>query len=974
MAHLVKGVGEREGTVAHGDADSANPLKQGGFATAALRAAVDENDVVDLSCDLQGQTRVVNDISTPLFMGGDIANDDPDSGTLPVKIGGLASATLFSAVANSDRVNALFTTQGGLLVAGVNGSNLRHLELNNSGEVITETAGDVGHDAADTGFPLKIGGVATAAAAADVNEGDRVQASFDRGGQLRVTNEAADPLIVSGNVAHDDADAGDPIKIGGRVFATLPTLANSDRVDAAFTPGGALVVAGSSGGTPVALDVNSAGRLFVEAMGNIAHDGIDTINDFPLKIGGHAYDSLPTAVADGDRVNAAYTLEGGMLLAGDDGSNLQNISVNASGQQEVVIIGGGGGGTNETDNAAFTGGSTAVTPMGALFDDSPPTITDGSIGAPLMTSGRILRVDTELPAAGVLGDTIGNPTTPTVGAFASFWNGSTWDRVRGDATDGLLVNLGSNNDVVGNVAHDAVDAGDPIKIGGRAQTALQTAAANNDRVNALFTTTGGLLTAGVDGTTPRNVAVNASGQQEVIIIGGGGTNETDNTAFTGGSTAVTPMGALFDSTPPTIATGNVGVPVMDSGRNLMIVGDRDHDAPDMNSSGPLKIGGHGSAALRAAVAEDDRTSASFDLQGRLRTLAFGDIAHDSPDSGNPVLTGGHANASLPSAVGENDRVRASYDLQGQLRVIATGSTGGTSAVDDSVFTGGSTNLTPMGALFDASPPTITDGSIGAPLMSSGRILLTEPGGNVAHDDADAGNPLKIGGRVRTNLDSVAANNDRTDAVFSTTGGILLAGFDVTGNTVRNVAVDDGGAVEIVGRIAHNFPDAGAPVKIGFKAVEFNSDPPTVSSDDDRVDSIGTPQGMQWVLGGHPNIINREWMTTGVQTNDPIIDSVAPGSQIIITAFDVTASTAGSTTPQIRIGFGSASVPAEPASGASVDGIIASLGGVAAGSGIVKGNGSGAIAIGGDGEELRITNAVPTGGKIVVTLSYFISTL
>lgn len=35
----------------------------------------------------------------------------------------------------------------------------------------------------------------------------------------------------------------------------------------------------------------------------------------------------------------------------------------------------------------------------------------------------------------------------TVNAWGQYYNGSTWDRMRGDATDGLLVNLGSNNDV-----------------------------------------------------------------------------------------------------------------------------------------------------------------------------------------------------------------------------------------------------------------------------------------------------------------------------------------------------------------------------------------------------------------------------------------------------------------------------------------------------------------------------------------------
>lgn len=55
--------------------------------------------------------------------------------------------------------------------------------------------------------------------------------------------------------------------------------------------------------------------------------------------------------------------------------------------------------------------------------------------------------DTELPSAVTLADNMANPTVPQVGAHGLIWNGTTWDRMKGDSTDGLLVNLGSNNDV-----------------------------------------------------------------------------------------------------------------------------------------------------------------------------------------------------------------------------------------------------------------------------------------------------------------------------------------------------------------------------------------------------------------------------------------------------------------------------------------------------------------------------------------------
>lgn len=59
----------------------------------------------------------------------------------------------------------------------------------------------------------------------------------------------------------------------------------------------------------------------------------------------------------------------------------------------------------------------------------------------------------------------------TVASFPMFYNGATWDRLRGDATDGLLVNLGGNNDVSvsGTVVVDATGQGDvPVTLDGEA--------------------------------------------------------------------------------------------------------------------------------------------------------------------------------------------------------------------------------------------------------------------------------------------------------------------------------------------------------------------------------------------------------------------------------------------------------------------------------------------------------------------------
>lgn len=97
------------------------------------------------------------------------------------------------------------------------------------------------------------------------------------------------------------------------------------------------------------------------------------------------------------------------------------------------------------------------------------------------------------------------------------------------ATDqpAVTVDLGANNDVTatGNVAHDAVDSGNPVKLGGHARTGdPQTAVANADRVDAWFDASGRLVVsldrppavAAADEFGPYYENVTASGDTQII--------------------------------------------------------------------------------------------------------------------------------------------------------------------------------------------------------------------------------------------------------------------------------------------------------------------------------------------------------------------------------------------------------------------------------------------------------------------------
>jgi len=107
------------------------------------------------------------------------------------------------------------------------------------------------------------------------------------------------------------------------------------------------------------------------------------------------------------------------------------------------------------DNTAFTDGTTAVLPVGFIFDEAAgAALTENDVAAGRITANRAmvmsiedsttrgrralvnasgsLLVDVEeLPAPAALTDALGNPTTTLVGAVALQYNGATFERTTG---------------------------------------------------------------------------------------------------------------------------------------------------------------------------------------------------------------------------------------------------------------------------------------------------------------------------------------------------------------------------------------------------------------------------------------------------------------------------------------------------------------------------------------------------------------
>jgi len=106
-----------------------------------------------------------------------------------------------------------------------------------------------------------------------------------------------------------------------------------------------------------------------------------------------------------------------------------------------------GGGVTETytrDDAVMTAAGTdptTITVTGATFAASDTFVVYTNIQRDIAVA-----LD-EFPVAAAITDNFANPTTTNVMAMGMAWDGAAWDRMLGDSTDGLLVNLGTNNTV-----------------------------------------------------------------------------------------------------------------------------------------------------------------------------------------------------------------------------------------------------------------------------------------------------------------------------------------------------------------------------------------------------------------------------------------------------------------------------------------------------------------------------------------------
>lgn len=177
-----------------------------------------------------------------------------------------------------------------------------------------------------------------------------------------------------------------------------------------------------------------------------------------------------------------------------------------------------------------------------------------------------------------------------------------------------------------------------------------------------------------------------------------------------------------------------------------------------------------------------------------------------------------------------------------------------------------------------------------------NVTVGNTGGAAAVNIQDGGNVITVDGTVIANLSDVDnAVLDTIDAVLDTisgkitacnTGAVVVASGAITETNSGAIKT----AVELIDNyypdVAHDAADSGNPLKVGHKAVLFDSSaPPNAAvAEGDRVNSIADEYGRQYVETTHPNYWDVSADYAAAQTNTSV--KAAPGAGLSLYITDV----------------------------------------------------------------------------------------
>lgn len=314
--------------------------------------------------------------------------------------------------------------------------------------------------------------------------------------------------------------------------------------------------------------------------------------------------------------------------------------------------------------------------------------------------------------------------------------------------------------------------------------------------------------------------------------------------------------------------------------------------------------------------------------------------------------GAYRNPTAPSADGKYGSL--ALDASGNLRVaIMSGAgSGGTAMVDGAAFTLGTSNLTPIGGVFQSALPTdLTNNQTAVALLTKKRALQINPVDSTGVEMVDTALHAL---NVKIVSDPAGSAVDTDDELVARNQANLALAISVLYGA-------DGAAPSANARRIAAVYESSLAVKAGGLAIAHGTNPTAVAAGA-IAHSYLNRAGVPFVMGGHPNIITIEAAFTAAQTDVALV-TIGAGLKIVVTRAALVCANSNTVDVSARIGFGTANTP-------TTTGVVLTHPGIAPGSGFASGSGAGMLGVGADNEDLRITCSVPTTGSVRALISYF----
>lgn len=358
-----------------------------------------------------------------------------------------------------------------------------------------------------------------------------------------------------------------------------------------------------------------------------------------------------------------------------------------------------------------------------------------------------------------------------------------------DATAGLKVDLGADNDITGTVT---------ANLGATDNAVIDAIQAATEATQAAVE---GTLTVGSHAVTNAGTfATQITGDALTSLQLTDDTVYVDDADWTDNTSKHNLVGGVYQTTPHTVTDGDVTPFLTDANGRLIVAATDNGGALTVDGTVTANLSATDNAVLDAIVVDTGEIQTAVEAiqagqlaDGHNVTIdnSTGAAAVNIQDGGNTITVDGTVavtNAALTelAAAINTDKL----DVNIKSSDVATG---GTSAADDADFTAGTTTGTPAMGIYESTPTSVTDGDMGVAGLTSTRALKVQAQANGGVDIGDVTiNNATIAVTQSGTWDEVGINDSGNSI---TVDGTVTADLGATDNAVLDAIAASTAAIE-----------------------------------------------------------------------------------------------------------------------------------------------------------------------------------